>query len=352
MPPVQLCKICNKDYYTESEAAMSQTDIISEVNHDQYDSPWKEAVERYFPEFMAFYFPTAYAEIDWAKGYVFLDQELQAVVQDAELGKRFVDKLARIELLNGDENWVYVHIEVQGTAQTGFAERMFVYNYRLYDRYRRPVASMAVLADEQSNWKPDYFEFQALGCRHSLKFPVAKLTDYRDQLETLQLTDNAFALITAAHILTQQTRKDQQARYQAKLGLIRLLYQRQWDKQRIIDLFFVLDWLMKLPDWLEKQVWQAIETIEEGNKMRYVSSIERFGIEKGVQQGMAQGVQKGVKQGESKLLKKLLECKFGSLSVDLIEHINNASEADLERWAEAVLIASSLDEVFSDTSAH
>ena len=51
---------------------------------DHYDSPWKEAIEHYFPEFMMFYFPDAYAEIDWSKEHVFLDQELRAVVQDAE----------------------------------------------------------------------------------------------------------------------------------------------------------------------------------------------------------------------------------------------------------------------------
>ena len=26
------------------------------INYDEYDSPWKDAVEHYFPEFMAFYF--------------------------------------------------------------------------------------------------------------------------------------------------------------------------------------------------------------------------------------------------------------------------------------------------------
>ena len=33
---------------------------------------------------MTFYFPDANAEIDWTKEHVFLDQELRAVVQDAE----------------------------------------------------------------------------------------------------------------------------------------------------------------------------------------------------------------------------------------------------------------------------
>jgi len=74
--------------------------------NDRYDSPWKSAIERCFPEFMEFYFPDANAEIDWAEGHIFLDQELRAVVQDAELGMRFVDKLVRVNVMNGDEKWV------------------------------------------------------------------------------------------------------------------------------------------------------------------------------------------------------------------------------------------------------
>jgi hypothetical protein len=53
---------------------------------------------------MEFYFPDAHAEIDWAKGHIFLDQELRAVVQDAELGKHFVDKLVSVRCSENDAN--------------------------------------------------------------------------------------------------------------------------------------------------------------------------------------------------------------------------------------------------------
>jgi len=36
---------------------------VSQIPADDYDSPWKEAVEHYFPELLAFYFPAAYAQI-------------------------------------------------------------------------------------------------------------------------------------------------------------------------------------------------------------------------------------------------------------------------------------------------
>jgi len=50
-----------------------------------YDSPWKEIIERYFEPFMAFFFPEAHSEIHWDHGYEFLDKELQQVVRDAAL---------------------------------------------------------------------------------------------------------------------------------------------------------------------------------------------------------------------------------------------------------------------------
>ena len=164
--------------------------LITATLNDDYDSPWKKAVERYFPEFMAFYFPDAYAQIDWSKEYVFLEQELQAVTHDAELGKRFVDKLVRVTLLNGDERYIYIHIEVQGSWQADFAERIFIYNYRLYDRFRRPIASFVVLADENPLWKPTSFGFEVLGSKHTIEFSVAKLTDYRDKVDELLASKN------------------------------------------------------------------------------------------------------------------------------------------------------------------
>ena len=154
-----------------------ETDTTTSAS-DDYDSPWKEAIEHHFPEFMAFYFPQAYSQIDWSKGYDFLEQELRAIVRDAELGKRLLDKLVRVTLLSGQESWVYIHLEIQGTPQAEFPERMFVYNYRSFDQFRRPIASMALLADDAPNWKPQTFGYDLLGCQMGIRFPVAKLLDY------------------------------------------------------------------------------------------------------------------------------------------------------------------------------
>ena len=312
---------------------------------DNYDTPWKEAIEHHFPEFMAFYFPQAHRQIDWQKGYTFLDQELQAVAQDGELGKRFVDKLVQVNRLSGQEDWIYIHLEVQGSAQAEFAERMFVYNYRIYDRYRRPVASMAVLADDTPSWKPQEFSYDVLNCQMGIRFPIAKLLDYTDQADALENDPNPFALVTLAHLQTRATRQDPQARFAAKWRLVQLLYRRGWDKQRIIDLFLVIDWMMALPEMLKNQLWQNLSNLEQEKKMAYVSSVERIGIDKGMQQGM----QKGMQQGEALALLKLLTNRFGAIIPAIGVQIEAADLSQIGVWFDRAIDAPSLDAVFGDT---
>ncbi|MEI8185740.1 MAG: DUF4351 domain-containing protein, partial [Chlorobiaceae bacterium] len=145
------------------------------------------------------------------------------------------------------------------------------------------------------------------------------------------------------HILTRQTRKEHQERYEAKLSLVRILYNRHWDKQRVIDLFKVIDWIMTLPVWLETQIWQEIETIEEQKNMQYITSVERIAIAKGITQGITQGIAKG----ESKLLKRLLERRFGALPAWVTEKLSNATEPALEAWGEAILTAPTLEAIFN-----
>lgn len=308
---------------------------MTEIHADDYDTPWKDMIEHAFPEFIAFYFSSAHAQIDWAKGHEFKSTELRQVVRDAELGKRYADALVQVTLCTGVESWVYIHIEIQGQHDATFAERMFTYNYRLFDRYARPIASLAVLADNDANWKPDSYGFEVLGCSHRLNFPVAKLLEYEAQLEQLEIHSNPFAIVTAAHLHTRRTKHDPEARYQAKRTLVRLLYKQGWDKQRILDLFAVLDWMMRLPEGLEKKLWQDIERIEGENQMPYVTSVERLATQRGVQQGM----QQGMKQECLVLVTRQLRHKFGLKPAlePALARLNTHQLAELEELADALL---------------
>lgn len=310
---------------------------------DDYDSPWKDILHSAFPEFMAFFFPDAGARIDWRQPHEFLDTELRQVVQDAELGRRHADVLVRVTTLDGLTEHVYVHVEVQGGRESDFARRMFVYHYRLFDRFDAPVASFAVLADDDPRWKPDGFSFEALGLTHSVQFGIAKLLDHELRLEQLQEDANPFALVTAAHLLTRRTSGDAERRYEAKLRLIRLLYRQGWERQQVLDLFAVLDWMMRLPATLQQRLWQDVDAMDEEKRMAYVTTWEQRGIEKGREQGLEQGRA----LGQAALLERQLSRRFGTLSEEARSLLASATPEQLQTWGDRVLDAGSLAEVFS-----
>ncbi len=107
---------------------------MEETGREDYDSPWKEIIERFFERFMAFYFGRAHRLIAGDEGFEFLDKELQKITREAEQGRRTVDKLVRVRLKKGGEMWVLIHIEVQGQRDRWFAKRVFICNCRIVDR--------------------------------------------------------------------------------------------------------------------------------------------------------------------------------------------------------------------------
>ncbi len=285
---------------------------------DDYDSPWKKILEAYFREFVSFFFPLVAEGVDWSRGYTFLDKELQQIVRDAELGKRLADKLVQVWRKDGDDAWVLAHVEVQGQERPDFAKRMFVYNYRIFDRYDRPVASLAVLSDERTGWRPDHFGYELWGCKVGISFPVAKVNDYAERLDELEASDNPFAIVVMAHLKTQDTRHDEQGHKRWKLYLVRRLYERGYRKEDVINLFRFIDWIMGLSEEMEESFWAEMRQYEEDKKMEYVTSVERIGIKKGIQQGILQSTREAVID--------ILEVRFEVVSGSIVKTINGIDD--------------------------
>ncbi|MDQ7064316.1 MAG: transposase, partial [candidate division KSB1 bacterium] len=74
------------------------------------DSAWKDVLEGLFPHFLEFFFPEIYQDVDFNRGFEFLDKELRQILKRSETGKRIVDKLVKIFLKNGSEKWLLLHI--------------------------------------------------------------------------------------------------------------------------------------------------------------------------------------------------------------------------------------------------
>ena len=79
-----------------------------------------------------------------------------------------------------------------------------------------------------------------------------------------------------------------------KLNLSKSLYRRGWAKQEIIDLYRFIDWIMALPDDLEKAYHRELTKYEEETKMPYVTTAERIGREEGRKETARNLLQLGV----------------------------------------------------------
>ncbi|HEY9851420.1 MAG TPA: hypothetical protein V6D28_18260 [Leptolyngbyaceae cyanobacterium] len=310
----------------------------------EFDTPWKDILQIYFEEFILFFFPQAHQEIDWAIPPEFLDKELQQVVRDAELGRRLVDKLVKIYLRNGEEAWVLLHVEVQSQEESDFAERMFTYHYRIYDRYKRSVASLALLGDERRNWRPNRFGYQLFGCEIGFTFPVVKLLDYQQQWTVLEESRNPFAIVVMAHLKALETRDNRNQRKEWKLTLTRRLYEQGYEREDIINLFQFVDWIMSLPQILEQEFWQEVIQLEEERRMPYITSVERIGIQKGIEQGIQQGIEQERQQSRQQFKQILLESielglelKFGNEGLSLLPEISLLEDVEQLRAIQTAL---------------
>ena len=296
---------------------------------NEYDSPWKEIIEQFFPEFMSFFFPDIASEIDWNQPYEFLDNELEKITQDAEIGKRYADKLVKVFLIDGAETWLLVHIEVQGYKESDFGFRMFIYNRRIAEKHNKEVVSLAILCDPDPNYQPQQYQHNRWGCELNFKFPIIKLLDFEDQEQSIDNASNIFSIIVTAHLKSINI-KQSEKRKVWKMKLVKALYKNGYDRAIIIALFRFIDWVIALPKGIDDEFSTELQQFEKELKVRYVTSIERIGI----------------KKGEANILLRLMKKKFGDLSNELESRITDADSEQLEQWSENVLTAESINEVF------
>lgn len=299
-----------------------------------------------FRDFMSFYFPELFDQIDWKRRPRFRDKELEKIGFGGEGGDVVADKLVEVYLRNGAAHWVMVHVEVQAQRDAGFARRVLDYNYRIFSEYGRPVASLVLLADENPGWHPNDFYNEVLGTVMGISFATAKLLDFAQDEEMLMESTNPFAFVTLAHLRTQQAHRDPDLLYASKWQLTKLLYQRRWSKRRIIILFKVINWMMALPEPLQGRYWRAILRLERGRKVEWISPLEQSFIDKGRMVGWQEGRQEGRQEGAAELLEKQLVRRFGALPASVRRKLAGASEEQLAEWGAAVLDAPSLRQVF------
>jgi hypothetical protein len=312
-----------------------------------FDTAWKEALEWFFEPFLAFFFPTAHAGIDWSRGYEFLDKELQQLVPEATTGRETVDKLAKVWTPAGEEEWVLVHVEVQSQHDVGFARRMYVYNHRLRDKHGRMAVSLAVLGDESNTWRPSSFREGRWDCEVQFKFPMVKLVDYKGQDAELEANPNPFVAVVLAHRKAQETKSDYDKRFDWKIRLVRGLFNRGFNRVQIQRLFRVIDWVIKLPKAQKTRFNEELKVIRNDTQTPLFSPTQQDLFDEAKEEAIATGRAAGMAAGLATGLRKAIEkglARRGAEGSALMPRVNAITELpDLEAFLDAVLAQADLD---------
>lgn len=285
------------------------------------DSPWKEILRQYFSEAIAFFFPDLHRLIDWQKPIEFLDKEFQQIAPDTETGKRYADLLVKVWRKRGKELFLLLHVEVQAKPEANFAERMFIYALRIFDRFRQPAVSLAILCDSRADWRPNRYEFSYPGTQLSFQFDTVKLLDFEGQWQALKASSNPFATVVMAHLKAQETKRHANQRKEWKLGLIRRLYEAGYSRRDVLNLFKFIDWVMILPEGLKQAFWLELKAYEEERKVPYITSVEEIGFER----------------GQRSLILRLITRKVGEIPDTRRSQIEALSITQLELLGEALL---------------
>jgi predicted transposase YdaD len=276
-------------YFSVTDCQMKRNDIL-----------WKGLLEDLFDDFLRFFYPEAGTLFDLDKGFEYLDKELdQLFPPEAEtFATRYVDKLVKVFTRGGAEEWILVHVEVQGYADQDFAKRMFQYYNRIFDQYDKPITAFAIFADTNRKFHPRYYEREFLGTRVYYSYNTYKIIDQNDA--ELEASDNPFAMavLSAKLSLQRPELKDQQLFEQA-FGLARRLITKQIPKEKIRKVMTFLRYYLRFdnPEISAKFVKELKVLTEKSNTMGIeellLDQAKKEGIEKGMEKGIEQGIKKG-----------------------------------------------------------
>ncbi len=283
---------------------------------------------------MQFFFPQTAALINWERPHEFLDKEFQQIAREAELGRRYADKLVKVWQIRGEEIWLLIHVEIQAKSEDNFAQRMFFYNLRIFDKFTKPAISLSILCDADLTWRPNQYGYNYPDCGLHFRFETVKLLDYQNRWTELEKSDNPFATVVMAHLKTQQITKQLGERKTWKFSLIRRLYEQGLQERDIRNLYRFIDWVMILPKGLEAEFWQEFKQFEQERTMSYITTGERIGYERGKEEGQQEQAQT--------LVLRQIQKRVGELPQQVREQVQSLSLEQLEALGEALLDFSAL----------
>jgi hypothetical protein len=287
------------------------------------DRLWKGIIEDLFADFLHYFRPNlAQNEVDFSKGFEFMDKDLDILQPESERGLRHADKLVKFYTKTGGYKFVLLHIEVQGYKDPHFAERMFEYHYRIRDKWKVPVCAFVLYTNQETDFQPLAYTESFDETEILYRFPVFKLI--KKQAQDLEVKGNPFSIVmkVAHKALQKQLLSDDK--------------QLVWKKKLVKELSaagFSVDKVRNILDFIRLYVSFAVPTNAQNLDQeidQIIKPLKNMGLQEIIKEAY---IEEGVSQGE---LKGKKEAVFGmlaeGLSVDAVVRIIKLPLDTITEW--------------------
>jgi hypothetical protein len=277
------------------------------MNRD--DILWKGILEDVFDDFLRFFFEDADKLFDTTKGFAFLDKELEQLYPEDEIqASRVVDKLVKVFMREGNDEYMLLHIEVQGYKGTNFEGRMATYFSRIADKYKKPVVAIAILTDANKKFRPVAYQYNYLDTSLAYRFKVYKIIDQQEA--ALRRNTNPFAVVILTVLLALKKRrlKDHEL-FSQKLGLAKNLLRRKIPAGKTRRLLRFLKYYVQFGN--KENVGNFDNAICKLTNKKEAMGIEEFMLDRakkeGIEEGLKKGLKKGLKEGHDAMDRKFVK---------------------------------------------
>ena len=265
------------------------------------DPLWKSILEQTFSHFLQFIFTDADAVFDLNKPFDYLDKEFESLFppESTRRGVRYVDKLVKVFLKDGSEQFVLCHIEIQSNKGRGdLAERMFRYFYRIWDRYKVPITAIAILADENKSYRPVVYSQEFMGTSLRYDFNSYKVLDQEES--ELRSNRNPFSVIVLTALLAIVNKKvTDEGLKEIKHDLYDEMMKREMDKSTRQGLYDFLTYYVSFDNE------EVLSIFEEEIKTKIGRSDTMGTQEYLLDKAEKKGIQKGKIEGKIEMLREL-----------------------------------------------
>jgi hypothetical protein len=298
-----------------------------QIDHDRL---FKELLETFFSEFVELFFPQVYEAID-LEHIKFLQQEIFTDVTRGE--KHRVDILVETRL-KGEPGIILLHVENQASIEKEFAERMFVYFSRIYQKHRCRILPIAVFTYSQKRDEPDSFK---------LEFPFMPVLDFK--FLTIELKKQKWHnYITSnnpiAAALLSKMDYQKKERVQVKLEFLRMLVRMELDPARMTLLAGFFETYLSLNEAEERQLENEVGKIDEkeAEKMMEITTSWQ-------EKGRIEGKKEGILEGQVTILVRLLKKKFENIPVETEDQIRSLPADKLQELAEEIFEMETIEDI-------